>query len=70
MISLKNIRDNKEEICKSLATKNFDISQIDFILEKDFLWNLSFLFNFSLSWILETIDISNYLKNNIKVLRI
>ena len=38
MISLKIIRDNKKEICKGLLAKNFDISQIDLILEKDILW--------------------------------
>tara|TARA_Y100000996_G_scaffold401452_1_gene372411 strand:+ start:358 stop:1632 length:1275 start_codon:yes stop_codon:yes gene_type:complete len=38
MISLKNIRDNKQKICEGLLAKNFDISIIDVILEKDSIW--------------------------------
>ena len=38
MISLKKIRENKEEICKGLLSKNFDISDIEVILEKDISW--------------------------------
>ena len=38
MISLKNIRENKEEICSGLSAKNFDISDIEAILEKDISW--------------------------------
>ena len=38
MISLKNIRDNKQKICEGLLAKNFDISIIDVILEKDGIW--------------------------------
>jgi len=38
MISLKNIRENKEKICQGLLAKNFDISKIELILEKDTVW--------------------------------
>ena len=38
MISLKNIRENKEVISKQLKSKNFEIEKIDELLELDKQW--------------------------------
>jgi len=38
MISLKNIRDNKDTISEKLKSKNFDITKIDKVLELDTSW--------------------------------
>ena len=38
MITLKNIRDNKDLICQNLALKNYDTKKIEEILKKDLLW--------------------------------
>ena len=38
MISLKNLRENKDDIVRKLSSKNFDTTTIDYILEKDALW--------------------------------
>ena len=38
MISLKNIRENKDTISEKLKLKNFDITKIDKVLELDTSW--------------------------------
>ena len=38
MISLKNIRENKDTISEKLKSKNFDITKIDKVLELDSNW--------------------------------
>ena len=41
MISLKNIRENKEIISEKLKSKNFDITKIEKVLELDRNWRES-----------------------------
>ena len=38
MISLKNIRENKEQVSQRLETKNFDLSVVDTIINQDLKW--------------------------------
>ena len=38
MITLKNIRENKDTICEKLVLKSYDIRRIEEILKKDLIW--------------------------------